>query len=525
MSDALKFGVGVAELNRLRQNLPYMSEREKSELLRLLDMQARATRVGASRGSLVSFAREMYQGYKVGAHHRKLAALFEDIAAGRRKRVIVNIAPRHGKSELTSYLFPAWFLGKFPDKKIIMATHTSGLSESFGRRVRNLIASKEYAEIFPDTQIAEDSKSAGSWATSKGGQYYAVGVGGALAGRGADLLIIDDPHSEQDVKAGSTSVFDNAFAWYQTGPRQRLMPGGAIVVVMTRWGLLDLTGRLVDYGVKNAGADQWEVVEFPAILNEHEDREKSLWPDQWPLDELKRVRESIDPRYWSAQYQQQPTADAAQILKYEDWQVWEKDEPPECSFMIHSWDTAFEAKNSADYSAYTCWGVFERDDEKSGRPVNNIILLDAFKARMEFPELKVKVTEHYKRWKPDVLLIERRASGASLIQELRMSGIPVSDFTPARGKVGANTDKIARANSVADLFRSGMVWLPDRRWALDVRRECADFPVGTNDDYVDSTVQAMLRFREGGLITMPTDNELNPDWEDEIIRARRERFY
>lgn len=524
MKVAAKDDKVLQEINYLRQNLHSLNAHEKRELLRLLDLQAKRAAVTKAQTDLITFAKEVYPGYKVGQHHRKLASLFEEIASGKKKRIIVNIAPRHGKSELTSYLFPAWFLGRFPDKKIIMATHTATLSESFGRRVRNLIASKEYAEFFPDTRIAEDSKSAGSWGTDQGGQYYAVGVGGALAGRGADLLIIDDPHSEQDVKTGSTNVFDNAFAWYQTGPRQRLMPGGAIVVVMTRWSLLDLTGRLVDYGIKNPQADQWEVVEFPAILFENEAREKSLWPEQWPLEELKRARESIDPRYWASQYQQQPTADAAQIIKYEDWQVWERDDPPECSYLIHSWDTAFEAKNSADYSAYTCWGVFERENDE-GRPENNLIMLDAFKARMEFPELKKVVIDHYKRWRPDTLLIERRASGAPLIQELRISGIPVSDFTPARAKTGVNADKIARANAVSDIFKSGMVWIPDKRWAAEVRRECADFPVGTHDDYVDSVVQALLRFREGGLISTANDNKLDDDWMDAVIRRRRGRYY
>ena len=150
-----------------------------------------------ARENMLDFARHVYPGFKVGPQHRKLAKIFQDVIEGRKKRVIINIAPRMGKSEFSSYLFPAYFLGKYPSKKIIMGTHTAGLSEDFGRRVRNLIDTEEYHEIFPNTAVAADQSAAGKWSTSLGGQYYAAGVGGALAGRGADLFVIDDPHSEQ----------------------------------------------------------------------------------------------------------------------------------------------------------------------------------------------------------------------------------------------------------------------------------------------------------------------------------------
>jgi hypothetical protein len=245
----------------------------------------------AARLDPIQFAAAVYPGFKIGAHHRKLAQIFMDVIAGKRSRVIINIAPRMGKVEFSSYLFPAYFLGNFPDKKIIMGTHTASLSDDFGRRVRNLIQSEEYAELFPGTQVADDQKAAGKWSTTEGGQYYAAGVGGALAGRGADLFVIDDPHSEQDVKSNSQLAFDTAWAWFQTGPLQRLMPGGAIIVIMTRWGKLDLTGRLIEWQTNNPDSIPWDVVELPAILNEGDkDKEKSLWPEQWPLDILKPRR-------------------------------------------------------------------------------------------------------------------------------------------------------------------------------------------------------------------------------------------
>lgn len=470
---------------------------QKLELLEELEEKARRAHIKNAQLSMTEFAKQVYPGFKEGAHHRKLAKIFKDVADGKKKRVIINIAPRMGKSEFSSYLFPAWFLGQYPEKKIIMATHTAGLSEDFGRRVRNLIDSEDYKQVFPNTAVADDQKAAGKWSTSAGGQYYAVGVGGALAGRGADLFVIDDPHSEQDIKANSRATFDNAWSWFQTGPLQRLMPGGAIFVIMTRWSLLDLTGKLLNYQMRNPDADQWEIVELPAILHENTENEKSLWPEQWPLKELKLKREGMDARFWNAQYMQQPTAESAAFIKRSQWRIWEKDDPPTCEFVIQSWDTAHEAKTTADYSACTTWGVWYNEEE-GDRP--SIILLDAFKDRMEFPELKEVALKHYKDWKPDSFLVEKKAAGAPLVQELRRMGIPVDEFTPSRGN-----DKIARVNAVSDLFASGSVWAPDRRWAKDVIEEVVSFPVGENDDYVDTMTQALLRFRNGGFISLPTD--------------------
>ena len=483
----------------LQALLKSLTPKQKLEFLEELEERHKRVKIDAAKLDLLSFAHAVYPGFKEGPHHRKLAKIFSDVAAGKKKRVIINIAPRMGKSEFSSYLFPAWFLGKFPHKKIIMGTHTAGLSEDFGRRVRNLLESEDYAPIFPSTKVADDQKAAGKWSTGAGGQYYAVGVGGALAGRGADLFVIDDPHSEQDIKANSRATFDNAWSWFQTGPLQRLMPDGAIIVIMTRWSLLDLTGRLINYQIRNPNADQWEIVELPAILNEGEPEEKSLWPEQWPLDQLKSKKESMDVRYWNAQYMQNPISDGAALVKRSSWRIWEPEKPPVCEFVIQSWDTAHEAKTSSDYSACTTWGIWYNEEE-GNRP--SIILLDAFKARMEFPELKQKAYSYYKEWEPDSFLVEKKAAGAPLIQELRRIGIPVDEFTPSRGN-----DKVARLNAVADLFASGTVWVPDRRWAREVIEEVLAFPVGEHDDYVDTMTQALLRFRQGGFISLPSDDD------------------
>lgn len=829
------------ELQALQRALPSMSTKEKVELLADLELREQRARLDVSKGSILGFAKAVYPGFKIGPHHKKLARIFEDVIAGRKKRVIINIAPRFGKSEFSSYLLPAYFLGNFPEKKIIMATHTGKLSEDYGRRVRNLIDSEEYHEIFPKTTVAEDQKAAGKWSTEAGGQYYAAGVGGALAGRGADLFVIDDAHalpldtlvptpagfktvaqlrdgdtvfgadgrpttvlakspvwndrelyavetddgevvhcdgahlwtyhsetalakahllktatarelaawdkpnkpylprvqpvqypnralpvdpyvlgawlgdgtsslgrmtshpddapfmreqferagytvttladpfsfgvrglraqlidmgllnakhipeayltagveqrmallqglmdtdgtvtaagecsfqntnlllaqgvrellhslghkaalctytdarglhatrqpdfrvnfklrdafrmprkngrtftsqdkrrraitvtktqlrgavqcitvdrpdglfltgrgyvvthnSEQDVKTNSRLAFDTAWSWFQTGPLQRLMPGGAIVVLMTRWSLLDLTGRLITYQTQNPDSDPWEIVELPAILNSGDSaNEKSLWPEMWSLEALRATRASLDPRYWNAQYMQSPTSDSAAIVSRKAWRVWEKDEPPKVEYLLQSWDTAYETTNSADYSACTTWGVWYNVEENNSA---QLILLDAFKDRMDFPELKRVALKHYKLWSPDTIIVEKKSAGAPLIQELRAMGIPVQEFSPSRGN-----DKIVRMNAVADLFASGTnpgkVWAPDTRWARDVIEEVASFPSGEHDDFCDSVSQSLLRFRQGGFIPLESDEAQN----DTKFRARRAAYY
>ena len=490
---------------KLRQALPSLPDKERRRTLDLLKRHDANITQNMGKESFLDFINHVYPGYKVGPHHLKLIQIFEDIAAGKKKRVIVNIAPRHGKSELISYLAPAWFLGKYPHKKIIMGSHTADLAVNFGRRVRNLVGSEAYKGIFPQVELQSDSKSASRWGTNFNGEYFAIGVGGALAGRGADLFIIDDPHSEQEAKTGRPDVFLPAWEWFQSGPLQRLMPGGAIIIVMTRWSKLDLTGMIVQQTERNEDVDPWEVVEFPAIKDDGE----ALWPEFWDVEELLAKKAALDIRYWNAQYMQQPTSEEGALIKREWWQIWEKDDPPECEFIIMSLDAAQEATNRADYNALTTWGVFYNEETQNFA----IILLNAIKKRMEYPELKKLVLEEYKEWQPDAFMVEKKSNGSALYQEFRRMGVPVGEFTPGKGQ-----DKIARVNAVSDLFASGIVYAPDHRWAKEVIEECNDFPAGTNDDLVDSTTLALLRFRQGGFLRLPTDEP-----EDNFLKHYRKK--
>lgn len=831
--------------NALQAALQAASQSEKIELLRIAEELEKRERREEAQNDFLAFVRTQWPEFISGAHHRRIAKLFEDIAAGRKKRIIINLAPRHTKSEFASYLFPAWFLGKNPKKKVMQVSNTAELAEGFGRKVRNLLDTEEYHSIFPEVELRADSKAAGRWNTNFGGDYYACiaeefvlstskgpkpaktvalgdylrtiggwerveqihnsthteiieiagtcafspnhpiwtmnrgwvnaeeiissdvlatetifdklrvallkiggaqddcnlehpplsslvqhevslreskkreisslwsaghlclrplavvlqflqrhgrptnaeayyrqdrcewaiypselqmgdlcraskqqtnehsysredngrtcqsleynsrnhpfsgstrydprrgyrgteaekeelwtysdpknigwgrckafslltrcrkiyeritghkksyisassrfgraarhvqgillgvrtvgdvrrlprenqefinftlsgsntftvggilthncGVGSALAGRGADIVIIDDPHSEAEALQAQVNpgIYDKVYEWYTTGPRQRLQPGGAIIIVQTRWSLRDLTGQIIETSQQKSGTDQWEVFEFPAILESG----RPLWPEFWSLEALEATRAELPVHKWQAQYQQNPTSDENALIKRSDWQMWEKDDPPPVDYVIMAMDTAFEAKQSADYSAAVIFGVWT-NPEDNNQP--NLVLLNAWRGKLEFPELKAKTKELYKEWEPDSVIIEKKASGAPLITELRRSGIPAQEYTPSRGN-----DKIARLNAIVDIFASGKVWAPRKRWAEELIDEVASFPAGRYDDYVDCCSLALNRFRAGGFIG--TQNDIIDEEADKWwYKSRKAAYY
>ena len=481
-------------------NLDNFSSEEVVEIHRLVDELATRRQNKLAYDDLIEFCRRMQPDYIVGKHHRRLANMLMAIEAGDKDRICVNIPPRHGKSQLVSIFFPAWFLGRNPNKKVMMVSHTTDLAVDFGRKVRNLISIDEYKTIFPTVRLAIDSKSAGRWNTNTGGEYYACGVGSALAGRGADLLLVDDPHSEQDVINGNFSTFEKAYEWYTFGARTRLMPGGRVAIIQTRWHMDDLTGRVIK-DMQNDRADQFEVIEFPAILEiedaDGEITEKPLWPEFFDLEALLRTKASMPTFQWNAQYQQHPTAEEAAIVKREWWNLWMSEDAPSCEYIIMSLDSAAEKHNRADYTALTTWGVFMNDEEGA----YNVILLNSIKKRLEFHELKDLAMQEYADWEPDSFIVEKKSSGVALYQEMRRMGLPIQEYTPHRG----TGDKLARLNSVSDIVSSGLCWVPQTRWAEEVVEEIAGFPFMSHDDLVDSTVMALMRFRQGGFIRLPTD--------------------
>jgi predicted phage terminase large subunit-like protein len=476
------------------------AERLRLELrLRLLEAQEKASNY------FLAFCQYVWPEMLVGEHHKRIAAAFDRVIEGKCKRLIIAMPPRHGKSQMGSYLFPAYVMGKRPQSKLIVGSHTAELAQRFGRMIRNLVDDEKYKELFPNTLLSADSKAAGRWNTSQGGEAFFIGKGGAMTGRGGDIIILDDILDEQD--AISETAMDNTWDWYESGPRQRLQPNGAIVLINTRWKTDDVAGRLLKMQ-SNIKADQWEVLEFPAILPSG----NPLWPEYWKLDELEKVKFSIGLKKWNAQWQQQPTNDDGAILKREWWRKWKHDEPPSCEYILQTMDTAYSKKETADFSVIATWGVFYPSAD--GGPA--LILLSVQKGRWDFPELKRVARSEYLYWNPDNVLIEAKATGTPLQQELRKMGIPVTMYSPGGRRTGQ--DKVSRANAVAPILESGMVWYPEgEEFAQDLVEECAAFPNGSNDDQVDVTVMALMRFRQGNFVKLDEDDDSERDLESRVM--------
>lgn len=498
-------------VKRLLGNLHLLTHEEKAHTLALLEEIDQRKRILLAQSDFLAFIAAVDPVYKFGNHLKRLGNLLMQIEDGSKDRIAVSMGPRFGKSFMISIYFPAWYIGKHPDHKIIMASHTLDLAVDMARKVRNLMQTDEYKRIFPGVSIASDAKAAGKWNTTKGGEAFACGVGGALAGRGAHLAIVDDPLSEQDLKTGNMSSLDSVYEWYRSGLRTRLMPGGRIAVLHTRWATRDVIGRLTKDAAMNPDADQYEIFEFPAILttpNPAADPnspnfdpeapktiEKSLWPEQWSLESLQRTRASMPAWQWNAQYMQNPTAQEAALIKKDQIKWWPHEKPPQVDFIVQGWDTAMTTKERSDYSVCQTWGVWKNEDG-----VDNVILLNCVRGKWEFPELKRVAHEQAKEWEPDSLIIETKASGQPLVDELRRSGVFVSEFSPGKGQ-----DKIARVNAITDMFSSGQVWFPETRWATEVVDELLAFPAGEHDDAVDAATLCLARVRQGGLFRLYTD--------------------
>lgn len=522
------------QIQLLIARIPDVPLAERVALLEQLEGAEKAEARRQARENFLVFCHRMDPTFKEGPHHRHVAPLLQDMAQTWENtkeapphalRLTISMAPRFGKSHMVAYLYVAWYLGHNPRHQIMMITHTAELSESFGKKVRDLIDSPEYQEIFEGSvQVSKDKSAAGNWTTVQGGVYLALGVGGNAAGKGADLLVADDLVSEQAVLYGNPAVaFETAWSYMQVGPMQRLMPGGRMIMIGTRWGKQDPIAKAVQNArdKKAEGALQWHEVRFPAVMEVEREGQPtmvSLWPEQWPLEELLAKKAGMRPAFWSAQYMQDPTSDNVALLKREYWRIWEHEDPPDVDVIIQVWDTAHETKNRSDFSACTTWGVFF--NEETNR--SELILLNALKDRWEFPQLKRVAMEQAREWEPEHLLVEKKAAGAPLIQELRAMELFVEEYSPSRGKVGQSNDKYARVNAISPIFEDGCVWMPDTKWARDVREECAEYPNGEHDDYVDTVAMACARYRQGGYLRLSGDAQ---DDDNERQRPRSAAYY
>jgi predicted phage terminase large subunit-like protein len=501
-------------VSSLLRDLHKLPRKEKAQLLDAIEALERKRYLRSCREDFLVFCKHVYPNWKEGPHHRFLKPILHNILTGDERRLTVSMPPRFGKSETIAYLFVAWYLGHNPTHHIMMVTHTAALSADFGRKVRNLIGKPEYVEVFPDTIVSADKSASDNWTTTKEGKYLGLGIGGNVAGHGAHLLIADDLVSEQAVLANPDHAFDVAWAYMQVGPLQRLMPGGRIIMIGTRWGKRDPIGRALKWAEENTDADPWHEVRFPAVLPSG----RSLWPEQWPVEQLLAKKAGMQAQYWAAQYMQEPTSEEGALLKREYWKLWLPERPPEVEFVLQVWDTAHDTKSMNDYSACTTWGVWF--NEETNR--QELILLDAFKGRWEFPQLKEQALSAYREWEPECVLIEKKAAGAPLIQELRQMDLAIEEYSPSRGTRTVSNDKRARINAVAPILYDGVVWAPDVRWAHEVINECAEFPNGEHDDYADCVAMALARYRRGGLIALSNDAKDDPEW---ARRPRRAAYY
>jgi predicted phage terminase large subunit-like protein len=414
--------------------------------------------------------------FELAAHHRLIVDRLEAVERGELLRLMIFMPPRHGKSLIGTQIFPAWYLGRHPDRAIISASYGQELADDFGRQVRNLAGDPWHNAIFPECRLADDATSMRRFSTTAGGSYFAVGCGGPITGRGANLLLIDDPIKGVE-EARSEVNRRSTHEWYLSVARTRLQPGGAIVLISTRWHEDDLAGRLL---LEDRG-ENWQVLSQPAIAEVDDSFRRAgeaLWPQNFSLEDLEQTRREVGSFVFSSLYQQRPAAAAGTIFKRE-WFCYYR-EQPRFKRIVQSWDTAFKTGAENDYSVCTVWGVAD----------NGYYLLFLWRGRVEFPELKKRARWLASEYHPNQILVEDRASGQSAIQELRCeTALPIL-------AVKVDRDKISRAQAVTPLIEAGRVFLPETApWLDGFMDELAAFPMGVHDDAVDSMTQALSYLR------------------------------
>ena len=416
--------------------------------------------------SLIAFTDYTNFGYVAASHHKLIASKLEAVERGVIDRLAIFMPPRHGKSELASRRFPAWYLGRNPDRQIIAASYNSDLASDFGREVRNIVASPEYAAIF-DTRLREDSRAAERWNTDKGGSYVAAGVGTAVTGRGAHILLIDDPLKDRE-EADSEIRRQRVWEWYTSTAYTRLMPGGAVILIQTRWHEDDLAGRLLN----QAGGDRWEVLELPAI----DEAGKALWPEWYNIEALGRIRSAVGPREWSALYQQRPAPEEGDYFKSDWLRPYEKAPDPKTLRIYGGSDYAVTA-DGGDYTVHAVVGL---------DPEGRMYLLDLWRKQASADEWIEAFCDLAKKWKPIGWAEEtgqiRSGVGPFLDRRQReRNAYVVREQFPTRG------DKAVRAQSIRGRMALEGLYVPiSASWYPALRSELLSFPAGKHDDQVDA---------------------------------------
>jgi predicted phage terminase large subunit-like protein len=473
-----------------------------NEKITLEEIGKELERRGKSREGLVEFIKYTKPNYEAAKHHHYLAGYLEKVEKGEITRLIINMPPRHGKSEMVTRRFPAWYLGRHPDRFVISASYNADFATDFGREVRGIVSSQEYQILFPGTELRSDSRAADRWNTNKNGAYFAVGVGSGVTGKGMHLGIVDDPIKDQE-EANSPQHLAKVARWYRTAFKTRMMPGAAIIVCMTRWSKGDLAGWLMEME-----GNAWTVVNLPALANEDDPlgREvgEPLWPEWYGLEALQDLYGSCEPREWAALYQGQPIVEGGNIFKSYWWQYYR--ELPEFETVIQSWDTAYETSESNSYSVCTTWGIAE----------NGYYLINLFRQKLETADLRQKVEELGNKFRPSIIIVEKRASGISIIQDLQRTTRFIIE------PINVVKDKVFRAKGITALCQGGRIFIPELApWADTWKAELEEFPASKYDDIVDSTVHAMTYMRDNYTFTAASSggsNQVEMGWD--VYRKR-----
>ena len=462
--------------------------------------------------------------WEMGKHIEVISNKLQEIQDGDLKRLMVFLPPRSSKSVICSKLFPAWYIGQNPNHEILTVSHSDQLSSDFGRSVRDIVNSETFQEIFTDVKLRQDVRAAGKWQTNQKGSYYAAGVRSQIAGRGAHIAILDDVMSEEDSfsSAGRRYVKE----WWPSGLRTRIMPNGSIVIINTRYHHDDLCGWLLkqEREMQDYGTIPWEVIKIPAWVDEETSElldlpvGSSYFPEWKPEEILKIDEEEIKAtngtKYWESLYMQNPTPEEGGLIKKRWIEWWPHEDPPACEFIIQTYDTAFSTKTTADYSVIQTWGIFymfNQDSKGEEDFAPHLILLGNIRGRFEYPELRKLAQKLYNQNKPDVCMIEKKASGQSLIQDLRRAGLPVLEYNPDR-------DKVARVYAASLIIEAGRLWIPtNKKWSDELIEELIRFPNAAHDDQVDAMTMAIHYMKESWHLTHPDD----PEWEDEVKEKKK----
>ena len=431
--------------------------------------------------NLACYCAIAYPRFELAPHNRRIIDALEAVERGEIDRLILTLPPRHGKSLIASQLFPAWYLGRHPDRSIIAASYASELATDFGRLVRNHVTGRTYSRIFPGAKLSGDSAAAHRFSLLAGGNYFAVGAGGPITGRGCDLLLIDDPLKGR-ADADSQAFRRGLQSWFQSVAYPRLMPGAAIVLIQTRWHEDDLAG----WCLKEQAQEGWTVLNLPAIAEVDEgsrNEGEALWPEKFPLKRLMQIRQTVGSSEWAALYQGRPAPIEGAIFRKEWWKSYSQASlPDEFERIIVSLDCAFKTGTSNDYTAAVVVGVGQ----------HGYYVLHVVKDRLEFPELQRRLEAMCLKFHPDAVLIEDAASGQTLIQTLKAdTRLPVLPVKPMG-------DKLSRAHAVTAMVESGRVMLPESAaWLLDFLDELSSFPTAAHDDVVDAFTQAIGYLKRG----------------------------